>query len=135
MSKSLNKVMLIGNLGADAEFKTAGTTNILSFRLATSQTRKGANGESEEYPEWHRVVTFGRMAEAFASILKKGNKVYVEGSLQTRSWGEGENKRYTTEVIASNILTFERPPVQQESADSSRRGVYPARNMNADRPF
>ncbi len=99
---SINKVILIGRLGADPELRyTPGGKAVASLRLATSEQWTGKDGEKTEKTEWHRVVAWGRLGEICGEYLKKGSQVYIEGRLQTRSWEDREGgKRYTTEIIA-----------------------------------
>ena len=103
MSKgSLNKVMLIGNLGTDPEIRYMPNGNaVATISLATSETWKDKEtGEQREKTEWHRVVFFGRLAEIVGQYLHKGSKIYVEGRLQTRKWqGQDGQDRYTTEIL------------------------------------
>jgi single-strand DNA-binding protein len=100
----VNKVILIGNLGADPEVRyTQNGTAVANFRLATTETWK-KEGEREEQTEWHRVVAFARLGEICGEYLSKGSKVYIEGRLQTRKWEDKEgNARYTTEVVAREM--------------------------------
>lgn len=100
----VNKVILIGNLGADPEVRySQNGTAVANFRLATTETWK-KEGEREELTEWHRVVTFGRLAEICGEYLSKGSKVYIEGRIQTRKWEDREgNPRYTTEIVAREM--------------------------------
>jgi single-strand DNA-binding protein len=100
----INKVILIGNLGADPEVRyTQNGTAVANFRIATTETWK-REGEKEEQTEWHRIVTFGRLAEICGEYLSKGSKVYIEGRLQTRKWEDRDgNPRYTTEVVAREM--------------------------------
>jgi single-strand DNA-binding protein len=105
MTRGLNKVMLIGNLGADPEARyTASGQAIASFRVATSHYRKDAKGNRQEITEWNRVVAWEQLAEFVNQYLHKGRQVYVEGRLQTRQWTDqqGQN-RNTTEIIANDI--------------------------------
>ena len=106
MSKgSINKVILIGNLGSDPELRsTPSGVQVANCSLATSETWTDKGGERQERAEWHRIVLWRRLAEVAGQYLKKGSKIYIEGKLQTRSW-EDQNgqKRYTTEVIASSM--------------------------------
>ena len=107
---SLNKVQLIGHLGADPEsrFTTSGSA-VTNFNLATNESWKSAEGDIKEKTEWHRVVLFGKMAETAAEYMKKGQLVYVEGRLQTRSWEDKDNvKRYTTEILCDNFTMLGR---------------------------
>ena len=109
MARGLNKVMLIGNLGADPEIKYSQSgTAIANLRIATAENRKNSDGEWEEKTEWHRLVLFGRLAEISKDYLHKGSKIYVEGRLQTRSW-EDQNgqKHYSTEVVGINMIMLD----------------------------
>ena len=106
MARGINKVILVGNLGQDPETRylpSGGAVTNLS--LATSDTWKDKNtGQMQERTEWHRVVFFNRLAEIAAQYLKKGSKVYVEGSLRTRKWqGQDGQDRYTTEIVANEM--------------------------------
>lgn len=106
-NEGLNKVMLIGNLGADPEFKvTQGGQAVLKIRLATTERYANKSGERQERTEWHTVTLWGNRAEPLSKILHKGRSIYVEGRLQTRSWDDKETgkKRYATEVNASQLL-------------------------------
>ena len=98
---SLNKVILIGNLGADPEVKATGSgLSVANLRIATTEKYKDV-----EKTEWHRVVVFGKQAETCKEYLSKGRQVYIEGRIQTRQWDDKDgNKRYTTEVIANRVL-------------------------------
>ena len=123
---SLNKVMIIGNLGADPEMRyTADGTALTNFRVAASRTYSGRDGERKEETEWFSVVTWQKLAEQCSQFLQKGRRVYVEGRLQTRSWDtpEGE-KRYRTEVIAERVLFLD--PRTGETSFSEHRDAVPA---------
>jgi single-strand DNA-binding protein len=100
----INKVILIGNLGADPEVRyTQNGTAVTNFRLATTEKFK-QNDEWKEQTEWHRVVAFGRLGEICGEYLSKGSKVYIEGRLQTRKWEDRDgNARYTTEIVAREM--------------------------------
>ncbi len=113
---SINKVMLLGNLGRDPELRsTAGGTAVLNFPMATSRRWKDRDsGELKSATDWHRVVVWSRQAEVLAEHLKKGSQVHIEGRLQTRSWSDESNvKRYVTEVIASRVQMLGRPESRQ----------------------
>lgn len=101
----VNKVILVGNLGADPEMRyTPSGTAVANFRIATSETRTNKDGNKETKTEWHRIVTFGKLAEICGEYLAKGRQVYIEGRIQTRSWDDRDgNKRYTTEIIANTM--------------------------------
>jgi single-strand DNA-binding protein len=101
----LNKCMIIGNLGADPEMRyTANGNAVTTFRVATSRSYNGNDGERHEETEWFSVVTWSRLAETCAQYLTKGRQVYVEGRMQTRSWdGQDGVKRYRTELIAEEV--------------------------------
>ena len=99
----VNKVILVGNLGADPEVKyLSNGTTVATFRMATTENRVNkASGEKTTTTEWHRIVAFGRLAEICGEYLNKGKQVYVEGRLRTRSWEDKDgNRKYTTEIIA-----------------------------------
>ena len=102
---SVNKVILVGNLGRDPEtrYTTSGDA-VTNIRLATTDTWKDKNGEKQERTEWHNIVFYGRQAEIAGEYLKKGRQIYVEGRLQTRKWQDKEGQdRYTTEIIADRM--------------------------------
>lgn len=106
MSRGINKVILIGNLGADPEMRyTQNSTAIANLSIATSESWKDKQtGEQREQTEWHRVVCYRRLAEIAGEYLKKGSKVYIEGKLQTRKWqGQDGQDRYTTEIVCNEM--------------------------------
>ncbi len=106
MARGINKVILIGNLGADPEVRySPNGSAVTNARLATTDAwRDRQSGEQQERTEWHRVVFFGRLAEIAGEYLRKGSKVYIEGRLQTRKWqGQDGQDRYTTEIVASEM--------------------------------
>tara|TARA_B100001250_G_scaffold121339_1_gene102978 strand:+ start:1810 stop:2247 length:438 start_codon:yes stop_codon:yes gene_type:complete len=106
MAQGVNKVILIGNLGADPEVRYTGDgTAVANFSLATAESWKDrTSGERQERTEWHRVVLWRQLAELAKEYLKKGSKVYIEGKLQTRSWDDQSGqKRYTTEVVGNQM--------------------------------
>lgn len=102
---SLNKVMLIGNLGKDPEVRfTASGQAVASFSLATSEKFKGKSGEMEERTEWHNITLWGKLAEIAGEYLSKGKTIYVEGRLQTRKWQDKNgNDRYTTDIVGEKM--------------------------------
>ena len=106
MARGVNKVILLGNLGADPETRyTASGSAVTNIRMATTDTwRDKQSGEQQERTEWHRVVFFGRLAEIAGEYLRKGSQCYVEGRIQTRKWqGQDGQDRYTTEVVANEM--------------------------------
>lgn len=134
---SVNKVILIGNLGRDPEIrKTQSGDSVATFTLATNESWLNRDGQREERTEWHRVVVFRKLADICGQYLQKGKQVYIEGKLQTRSWEDRDgNKRYTTEVVASNMVMLSRsgmggsdsvaPPIENSSYDSGRSSGPP----------
>jgi single-strand DNA-binding protein len=102
---SVNKVILIGNLGRDPETRyTADGAAITNITIATSRKYKDSSGQQQEETEWHRIAFFGRLAEIAGEYLKKGRPVYVEGRLRTRKWQDKEGQdRYTTEIVADQM--------------------------------
>jgi len=106
MARGINKVILIGNLGADPETRAmpSGGT-VANLRVATSESwRDKQTGEQQERTEWHRVALFGRLAEVASEYLRKGSQVYIEGSLRTRKWQDKQgNERYSTEIIGNEL--------------------------------
>ena len=120
---SMNKVILIGHLGKDPEDRvTAGGTRVSNFSLATHQYRpaNGA-GAAQETTEWHRIVTFGKSAELCLQHLHKGNRVCIEGSLQTRSWEKPPGERHhITEVVASRIIFLDTKVKEPAAAEDLR---------------
>ena len=105
MAEGLNKVMLLGNLGADPELKmTQGGQSVLKLRLATTETYLDKNQTRQEKTEWHSVTMWGTRGEALAKFLTKGERIFVEGSLRTSSYEKNGEKRYSTEINASNII-------------------------------
>ena len=121
MAGSINKVILVGNLGRDPEVRaTQDGSKIVNLSLATSERWKDRNsGEQRERTEWHRVVFFNRLAEIVEQYVKKGTKLYVEGRLQTRSWEQDGVKRYSTEVVANEMQMLDsRGGVSQDFSGS-----------------
>ena len=130
MSRSLNKAILIGNLGQDPEVRsTSSGSRVANFSLATSRRWKGQNGEQQEKTEWHRIVAWNNKGSTLADVVerfcKKGDKVYVEGSIEYRSWQDREGQtRYTTEINAREILLL---GGRGGGSDDAEGGSMPAR--------
>ncbi|MFP5236406.1 MAG: single-stranded DNA-binding protein [Acidobacteriota bacterium] len=106
MAKSVNKVILLGNVGKDPEIRsTGGGTMVANLTLATSDRFQDAQGNWQDRTEWHNLVAFKRTAEIIRDYVKKGSKLYVEGKIQTRSWDDKESgqKRYRTEIIVNDL--------------------------------
>jgi len=103
---SVNKVILVGNLGRDAELRyTPGGAAVATLNLATTETWNDKEGQKQEKTEWHRVILWGKQAETLNQYLQKGKQIYVEGRLQTRQWDDKDgNKRYTTEIRGDRIV-------------------------------
>jgi single-strand DNA-binding protein len=106
MARGVNKVILVGNLGADPETRAmpSGST-VANLRIATSESwRDKTSGEQQERTEWHRVALFGRLAEIASEYLRKGSQVYIEGSLRTRKWQDKQgNERFSTEIVGNEL--------------------------------
>ena len=134
---SINKAILIGNIGHDLEVKTSGSgVAILNFTLATSRRFKGSDGEVQTETEWHRICAFGRTAEVIGQYCRKGSSIYVEGRLRTREWEKDGVKRYTTEIIAENIqLLDKRADGDQSTANKPATAPAQSQPTNDDIPF
>jgi len=118
---SVNKVILVGRLGADPELKTLGSgQNVANFTLATGENWVDRDGNKQERTEWHRIVVWGKLAEVCRNHLSKGRQVFVEGKLQTRSWEDQQGqKRYTTEIVANNVQFLGSPGERSASQGMS----------------
>lgn len=102
---SVNKVLLLGNLGRDAELRyTPGGSAVATLNMATTETWNDKGGQRQEKTEWHRVVLWGKTAESLAEYLKKGKQIYVEGRIQTRQWEKDGEKKYTTEIRGDRVV-------------------------------
>ena len=144
MSKGVNKVIIVGNLGNDPESKFLPSGGaVTNISVATSESWKDKNtGQQQEKTEWHRVVGFNRLGEIMGEYLKKGSKVYVEGSLRTNKWQDKDgNDRYTTEIIASQMQMLDGKndstngsAGQQQSAPQAGNQAA-ADNFDDDIPF
>lgn len=119
----VNKVILIGHLGADPEVKFLGSgTQVANFRMATTENRVNrASGEKIAMTEWHRIVAFGKLAEICGQYLNKGKQVYIEGRLRTRSWEDKDgNRRFTTEIVANQMVMLGSAGAAVESHPSEK---------------
>ena len=133
---SVNKVILIGNLGRDPEVRyTADGAAIANISLATTDTWKDKSGEKQERTEWHRVAFFGKLAEIVGEYCKKGGQIYVEGRLQTRKWQDKEGQeRYTTEIVADRMQLLGGRGGGGSSAEYSESGAAPQRAPASSAP-
>ena len=130
-ARGVNKVILIGNLGADPELRYTGSgTAVANFNLATNESYKDRDGNLVEKTEWHRVVAWDRLAEICGEYLKKGRSVYIEGSLQTRQWEDKDgNTKYTTEIKAREMQML-----GGRDGDGGGGGGYEMNQSQQDRP-
>ncbi len=136
----INKVIIVGRLGADPELKyTQSNQAVCRLSIATSEVWKDKEGQKQERTEWHRVVVWGNMGETSSKYLTKGRQVYIEGRLQTRSWEDPQgNKKYTTEIVANTVQflgganNIQQTP-QNETAQNET--VEPTFDSSEDIPF
>ncbi len=144
MAKSLNRVMLIGNLGKDPELRyTTSGTAIATFSLATNESWKDQDGNLQERTEWHNIVAWKKLAEICGEWLKKGKKVYIEGRIQTRSYDDKNTgtKKYITEIVADNMIMLDGKSASDGGspspphAASSEPAAAPAGRIEDDLPF
>jgi len=133
--KSVNKVILIGNLGKDPEVKyTPQGTPVAKLTLATNERYKDKDGQWQDRTEWHNVVLWQRLAEIAGEYLKKGGKVYIEGRLQTRSWEDKQTnqKKYMTEVVANDLVLLGGRGEGGGESGGFSRGASASNNNNFD---
>lgn len=146
MAKSLNKVMLIGNLGKDPELRyTTSGVAVATFSLATNESWKDADGNLQERTEWHNIVAWKKLAEICGEWLKKGKKVYIEGRIQTRSYDDKNTgtKKYITEIVADNMIMLDYKAAPDNGgnaaplpeAPSANTGTKGAGKEDDDLPF
>ncbi len=135
MAKSVNKVILLGNVGKDPEIRsTPGGTMVANFTMATTDRQKDPQGNWQDRTEWHNLVAFGRTAEIVRDYVKKGSKLFIEGKIQTRSWDDKETgaKRYRTEIIVNDLSLLS---AREEGAGGYSRGASaPAGNHDQRQP-
>lgn len=131
---SVNKVILIGNLGKDPEVRYLPDGGaVTSISIATSETWKDKNGEKQEKTEWHRVIFFGKLAEIAGEYLKKGGSTYIEGRLQTRKWRDKDgNDKYTTEIVADRMQMLGGRPRDDGDEQPANRAEAPAKRGESD---
>ena len=141
MARTLNKVQLIGRLGADPETRfTQAGMQVTSFSLATNRQWSGKDGQPQEETEWHSIVTWDKLAQICSEYLVRGALVFIEGRLHTRSWEADGHKQYRTEVVASDMLMLDSRSAREQGAEVSpanghepqfaerSEGAEPARN-------
>ena len=129
---SVNKVILIGNVGNDPESRTTATgTSVLSLSLATNEKWTDKQGNKQEKTEWHRVAMFNKLAELASQYLRKGSKIYIEGKITTSSYEKDGEKRYSTEIIANSMQFLDSKP--QDSKPQSQPAT--SNSFNDDIPF
>lgn len=148
MARGINKVILVGNLGADPETRyTSSGSAVTNVRLATSESWKDRQtGEQNERTEWHRVVMFNRLGEIAAEYLRKGSQVYIEGQIRTRKWqGQDGQDRWTTEIVANEMqmlggrggggaAAYDGPPAPSRGASAQGQAPAPAAGPGPDLP-
>lgn len=139
MAQSLNKIMLIGYVGRDAEVKyTNSGMAVMKFSIATDQNQKDQNGNWQRSTTWHDIVCFDKLAENMKEFVKKGRRVYVEGRLSKRDYMDKQNiKRYVVEVIAENLILLDKPPAATgeeviEPENDSQVSEPPASDINPE---
>ncbi len=143
---SINKVILIGNLGADPELKyTPANKALCNLRIATTETWKDKGGTKQEKTEWHRVTVWGEQGENCSKYLAKGRSVYVEGKLQTRSYDKDGQKHYATDIVADKVVFLgsgkrdedeaPRSSSRQDNGGQQRGAVVPPPEDDSDIPF
>jgi len=133
MAKSVNKVILIGNLGKDPEVKyTPNGTAIAKFSLATNERYKDKEGNWQDRTEWHNIVAWQRLAEIAGEYLKKGRPVYIEGRIQTRSWDDKDSgqKKYMTEIVAHDLVLLGGRGEGDSGGEGRSRGAGASQNMD-----
>ena len=136
MARGVNKVILVGTLGADPDTRyTPSNAAVTNLSIATNESWKDKqSGEQKEKTDWHRVVMFNRLAEIATEYLRKGSQVYIEGKIQTRKWEDKEGKdRWTTEVVANEMQMLGSRSSGSNSAPSSMEGS-PSSNVSAPKP-
>ena len=127
MSKGINKAILVGNLGNDPEIRQGKSGSFTTCSLATSSSWKDANGQEQSKTEWHNVVAYGRLGEIMGQYLKKGSKIYVEGSIRTSQWRDDNGQdRYTTQIVAREMQMLDSKGAN--SGDSYNKPAQPKRS-------
>jgi len=140
MAEGLNKVLLLGNLGADPELRvTPGGQAVLKLRLATTESYLDRSNTRQERTEWHRITIWGKRGEALAKFLSKGDRIFIEGSIRTSSYEKNGEKRYSTDIVANNVILAGGGRRQQpEGGDAPRsyaRSGSPPSSAPKDEPM
>lgn len=143
MARGINKVILVGNLGADPEVRYLGSGDpVANISLATSESWKDKqSGQQQERTEWHRVVIYGKMADIASRYMKKGSKVYIEGSLRTRKWQDKNGQeKYTTEIVCSDLQLLDTRNGMNDNMDyghqnHSTQSEYSHNSRRVDAPY
>ncbi|MAE72943.1 MAG: single-stranded DNA-binding protein [Bdellovibrionaceae bacterium] len=135
----VNKVIIVGRLGADPEVKEIGSgSQVANMSVATSDNWTDKNGQKQERTEWHRIVVWGKLAELCGRYLSKGRQVYVEGRLQTRSWEDQQGqKRYTTEIVANTVQFIDGRATESDAGGYNNQdfGPEPSFDASEEIPF
>lgn len=143
---SLNKVMLIGNVGKDPEVRyldnlsnpNAGNTKVATFTLATTERYRDRNGELRENTEWHNIVAWRNSADVVERFVKKGTQLFIEGRLRTRSWTDQSGQKRYTEITVDNLQLLgkksDNPGAQQNDSQTNQKSAYPAPRATAPGP-
>jgi single-strand DNA-binding protein len=137
MAKSVNKVILIGNLGKDPEIKfTPNGTQVAKFSLATNERFKDKDGQWQDRTEWHNIVAWQKLAEIVGQYVKKGSKLYIEGRIQTSSWDDRETgqKKYRTEIIAGDLVLLSGRSEGDSEGREYSRGAAAGGNFDQSHP-
>lgn len=139
MSRTLNKVMLIGNVGKDPDVNFTPTgVKVAQLRLATSETWKDKDGVVQEHTDWHTIIAWRGLADVVEKMVRRGSRLYVEGKIQSRSFEDREgNKRYVIEIIAENVLVLDarRSETISDAESTSAQPEQPAMQRGEDIPF
>lgn len=129
MAEGLNRCMLLGNLGADPELRaTPGGQSVLKLRLATTESYLDKSNTRQERTEWHRITIWGKRGEALAKILGKGDRIFVEGRIQTSTYEKDGEKRYSTEIVATNVILS--GGKRQERSESEEPAAAPTQERD-----
>lgn len=137
MSRTLNKVMLIGNVGKDPEVNfTPSGVKVAQFRLATSESWKDKEGSLQEHTDWHTVIAWRGLADVVEKLVRRGTRVYIEGKIQSRTFEDREgNKRYVTEIVADNLLLLDAKRPDQPGGHADGEHFESTSNNSDEIPF